>query len=118
MNRGLAILGDTLFMGTVDAHLLAIDAKNGTLLWNATVADSAAQYSITMSPLVVRDKVYIGTAGGDLGIRGFIAAYDAKTGRELWKFHTIPGPGEAGHETLVGRFVAEGWGRHLESRRL
>jgi alcohol dehydrogenase (cytochrome c) len=102
VNRGLAILGDTLFMGTVDAHLLAIDAKNGTLLWDARVADAAAQYSITMPPLVVRDKVYIGTAGGDLGIRGFIAAYDAKTGRELWKFHTIPGPGEAGHETWSG----------------
>src|SRR6478672_8908797 len=67
VNRGLAILGDTLFMGTVDAHLLAIDAKNGTLLWDAPVADAAAQYSITMSPLVVRDKVYIGTAGGDMG---------------------------------------------------
>ncbi len=80
VNRGLAILGDTLFMGTVDAHLLAIDAKNGTLLWNVAVADAAAQYSITMPPLVVRDKVYIGTAGGDLGVRGFIAAYDAKTG--------------------------------------
>jgi alcohol dehydrogenase (cytochrome c) len=102
VNRGLAILGDTLFLGTVDAHLLAIDAKNGTLLWNAPVADAAAQYSITMPPLVVRDKVYIGTAGGDLGIRGFIAAYDAKTGREVWKFHTIPGPGEAGHETWSG----------------
>ncbi|MEJ1961127.1 MAG: PQQ-dependent dehydrogenase, methanol/ethanol family [Gammaproteobacteria bacterium] len=102
VNRGLAILGDTLFMGTVDAHLLAIDAKNGTLLWDAPVADAAAQYSITMPPLVVRDKVYIGTAGGDLGIRGFIAAYDAKTGREVWKFHSIPGPGEAGHETWSG----------------
>src|ERR1044071_3829751 len=102
VNRGLAILGDTLFMGTVDAHLLAIDAKNGALLWNTPVADAAAQYSITMPPLVVRDKVYIGTAGGDLGIRGFIAAYDAKTGREVWKFHTIPGPGEAGHESWSG----------------
>ena len=102
VNRGLAVLGDTLFMGTVDAHLLAIDAKNGTLLWDAPVADAAAEYSITMPPLVVRDKVYIGTAGGDLGIRGFIAAYDAKTGREVWKFHTIPGPGEAGHETWSG----------------
>ena len=108
VNRGLAILGDTLFLGTVDAHLLAIDAKNGTLLWNAPVADAAAQYSITMPPLVVRDKVYIGTAGGDLGIRGFIAAYDAKTGREVWKFHTIPGPGEAGHETWSGNSWQKG----------
>jgi len=102
VNRGLAILGDTLFMGTVDAHLLAIDAKSGQLLWDTVVADAAAQYSITMPPMVVRDKVYIGTAGGDLGVRGFIAAYDVKTGRQVWKFHTIPAPGEPGNETWSG----------------
>lgn len=102
VNRGLAILDDTLFMGTIDAHLLAIDARSGTLLWDTVVADAAAQYSITMPPLVVKDKVYIGTAGGDLGIRGFIAAYDANSGAELWKFHTIPGPGEPGNETWSG----------------
>jgi len=102
VNRGLAMLGDTLFMGTVDAHLLAIDAKNGQLLWDTVVADAAAQYSITMPPLVVKDKVIIGTAGGDLGIRGFIAGYDARTGAQAWKFHTIPGPGEAGNDTWSG----------------
>jgi alcohol dehydrogenase (cytochrome c) len=102
VNRGLAILGNTLFMGTVDAHLLAIDAKSGQLLWDAVVADAAAQYSITMPPMVVKDKVYIGTAGGDMGIRGFVAAYDVRTGRQVWKFHTIPGPGEAGHDTWSG----------------
>jgi alcohol dehydrogenase (cytochrome c) len=102
VNRGLAILGDTLFMGTVDAHLLAIDAKSGQLLWDTVVADAAAQYSITMPPMVVKDKVYIGTAGGDLGIRAFVAAYDVKTGRQLWKFHTIPAPGEPGNETWSG----------------
>ena len=102
VNRGLAILGDTLFMGTVDAHLLAIDAKSGTLLWDTVVADATAQYSITMPPLVVKDRVYIGTAGGDMGIRGFVAAYDVKSGREVWKFHTIPGPGEPGHDTWSG----------------
>jgi glucose dehydrogenase len=82
VNRGLAILGDTLFMGTIDAHLLAIDAKAGTLRWDATVADSAQRYSITMSPVVVKDKVIVGTAGGDMGIRGVIAAFDA-TGRPI-----------------------------------
>jgi alcohol dehydrogenase (cytochrome c) len=102
VNRGLAILGDTLFMGTVDSHLLAIDAKSGTLLWDTVVADAAAQYSITMPPLVVRDKVYIGTAGGDMGVRGFVAAYDVKTGTQVWKFNTIPGPGEPGHDTWSG----------------
>jgi alcohol dehydrogenase (cytochrome c) len=102
VNRGLAMLGDTLFMGTVDAHLLAIDAKNGQLLWDAVVADAAAQYSITMPPLVVKGKVIIGTAGGDLGIRGFIAGYDARTGAQAWKFHTIPGSGEPGNDTWSG----------------
>ena len=102
MNRGLAILGNTLFMGTVDSHLLAIDARNGSLIWDTIVADAAANYSITMPPTVVRDKVYIGTAGGDINIRGFVAAYDTTTGAEIWKRHTIPGPGEPGNETWSG----------------
>ena len=102
VNRGLAILGDTLYMGTIDAHLLAIDAKSGELLWNTTVAKSSERYSITMSPLIVKDKVIIGTAGGDGPIRGQIAAFDAKTGKELWRFFTIPGAGEPGNETWSG----------------
>jgi alcohol dehydrogenase (cytochrome c) len=102
VNRGVAILGDTLFMGTIDAHLLAVDAKSGQLVWDATVADAAQNYSITMVPLVVEDKVLIGTAGGDFATRGQIAAFDAKTGRELWRFHTIPEPGEPGNETWSG----------------
>jgi PQQ-dependent dehydrogenase, methanol/ethanol family len=102
VNRGLAILGNTLFMGTVDAHLLAIDARSGQLLWNTEVADADALYSITMPPLVVKDKVYIGTAGGDLGIRGYVAAFDVNTGKELWRFYTIPAPGEPGNETWSG----------------
>ena len=76
VNRGLAILGDTLFLGTIDAHLLALDAKSGKVLWNVEVAKAAEGYGITHAPLIVRDKVMIGTAGGDQGIRAFIAAYD------------------------------------------
>ena len=98
-NRGVAILGDTLFMGTLDAHLIAIDAKNGRPLWNITVADVKLAYSITLAPLVVKDKVIVGVGGGEFGIRGFIAAYDAKTGKEAWRFKTIPEPGEPGHDT-------------------
>src|SRR5690348_3286066 len=94
VNRGLAILGDTLYMGTIDAHLLAIDAKNGKPLWNVQVARPEAGYALTHAPLVVKDKVIVGTAGGEFGIRGYIAAYDAKTGKEAWRFYTIPGPGE------------------------
>jgi len=98
-NRGVAILGDTLFMGTLDAHLVALDAKTGKPLWITEVGPSKLAYSITMAPLVIKDKVLVGVGGGEYGIRGFIAAYDVKTGKEAWRFYTIPAPGEAGSET-------------------
>src|SRR4029077_4855249 len=81
-NRGLAILGDTLFMGTLDAHLVAIDAKAGRPLWKTEVAESKEGYSVTHAPLVVKDKVIVGVGGGEYGIRGFVAAFDARSGRE------------------------------------
>ena len=87
---------------TLDAHLVAIDAKNGRPLWNVTVGEPKLGYSITMAPLVVKDKVLVGVGGGEYGIRGFIAAFDARTGKEAWRFYTIPGPGEPGHETWKG----------------
>jgi alcohol dehydrogenase (cytochrome c) len=99
VNRGLAILGNTLFMGTIDAHLVAVDAKSGHLLWDTTVAKAESGYALTHAPLVVKDKVIVGTAGGEFGIRGFIAAYNVHTGKEAWHFYTVPGPGEQGHET-------------------
>ena len=77
-------------------------AKTGEILWNTTVASAKERYSITMSPLIVKDKVIIGTAGGDGPIRGQIAAFDVKTGKELWRFYTIPGPGEPGNDTWSG----------------
>ena len=98
-NRGVAILGDTLFLATLDAHLVAIDATTGGELWNVEVADMEAAYALTLAPLAVKDKVIVGTSGGDYGIRGFIAAFDANTGEEVWRFYTIPAPGEPGHET-------------------
>jgi alcohol dehydrogenase (cytochrome c) len=102
VNRGVAILDDTLFMATVDAHLIAIDARTGGPLWNTTVANAAAGYAMTLAPLVVKDKVLVGVAGGEFGIRGFVAAYDARSGKELWRFYTVPGPGEPGHDTWQG----------------
>src|SRR5581483_4399308 len=99
VNRGLAILGDTLYMATVDAHLVAIDARNGHAMWDKKVADASAGYAMTLAPLVVKEKVIVGVAGGEFGIRGFISAHDARTGDEAWRFYTIPGPGEPGHET-------------------
>jgi len=109
-NRGVAILGDRLFMGTLDAHLVAIDTKNGKPLWNVQVADDKLAYSITVSPLVVKDKVIIGVGGAEYGIRGFVAAYDAKSGREVWRFYTIPGKGEPGIETWSGEAHEHGGG--------
>jgi len=98
-NRGVAILGDTLFTGTLDGHLIALDAKNGKPLWNVTVADVKLAYSITLAPLIIKDKVIVGVGGGEFGIRGFVAAFDPKTGKELWRFHAIPEPGEKGHDS-------------------
>jgi len=107
VNRGLAILDNTLYMATIDGHLIAIDAKTGGLVWNVTVAGARAEagYSFTVAPLVVKDKVIIGTAGGEYGIRGFLAAFDAKTGKEAWRFHTVAAAGEKGGET----WGAESW---------
>lgn len=101
INRGLAILGDTLFMAAIDANLVAVDARNGGPLWKVKVAEPKESYVMTLAPLVVKDKVIVGVAGGENGIRGFVAAYDARTGKEAWRFYTIPGPGEPGHETWL-----------------
>ena len=109
-NRGVAMLGDTLFMGTLDAHLVAIDAKNGKPLWSVLVADDKLSYSITLAPLVVKDKVIVGVGGAEYGIRGFVAAFDPKNGRELWRFNTIPGKGEPGSDSWSGEAWEHGGG--------
>ncbi|PWU05942.1 MAG: PQQ-dependent dehydrogenase, methanol/ethanol family [Terriglobia bacterium] len=102
INRGLAILGDTLFMATIDAHLVAIDAKNGKPLWDTVVAKAEAGYAMTHAPLIVKDKVIVGTAGGEYGIRGFLAAFNVNTGREVWRFYTTAGPGDPNQMTWAG----------------
>jgi alcohol dehydrogenase (cytochrome c) len=106
VSRGLAILGDTLYMGTIDAHLVAIDAKTGRIVWDiaaAKLGDKVTEkYAITHAPVVIKDKVIVGMAGGDLGVRAYIAAFDAKTGKEAWRFYTIPGKGEPGNDTWSG----------------
>ncbi|PWU05468.1 MAG: PQQ-dependent dehydrogenase, methanol/ethanol family [Terriglobia bacterium] len=102
VNRGVAILGNTLFLGTLDAHLIAIDAATGRKKWDTKVAEYTHGYGVTVAPLVVKDKVIVGPAGGERGIAGFLAAYDAQTGREVWRFHTTANPGEPGNETWEG----------------
>ena len=101
-NRGVAILGDTLYMSTLDAHLAAIDAKTGNLLWAAEAADYRSGYSKTAAPLIVKDKVVTGIAGGEFGVRGFLDAYNATTGTRDWRTYTIPGPDHPDNQSWSG----------------
>src|SRR5690606_25953667 len=98
INRGVAVSGGRLFMVTDHAHLLALDRFTGELLWDQTLADWRENYNATSAPLIVGDKVVTGTAGGDEGVRGFIAAFDQHTGEELWRTWTVPLEGEPGSE--------------------
>lgn len=102
VNRGLAVLGDALYLGTFDAHLVCLDLRTGRERWDVTVADYKTGHSMTVAPLAVKDKIVVGISGGEFGIRGFIDAYDAKTGSRAWRFWTVPGPGEAGNDTWEG----------------
>ncbi|HKD08006.1 MAG TPA: PQQ-dependent dehydrogenase, methanol/ethanol family [Bryobacteraceae bacterium] len=110
INRGLAILGHTLFMGTIDGYLIALDARDGHLVWSTRLGKPEQGYAVTVAPLIVKDKVIAGPAGGELGISGYLAAYSAETGQEIWKFHTIPQPGEPGHDTWGGDSWKHGGG--------
>jgi alcohol dehydrogenase (cytochrome c) len=110
VNRGLAILGNSLFMGTIDGRVLALNAKTGAVEWNVAIDRPEAGYSITVAPLVVKDKLILGPAGGEYGIRGYILALDPRTGKELWRFHTVPAPGEKGSETWSGDAWRRGGG--------
>jgi alcohol dehydrogenase (cytochrome c) len=101
-NRGPALLDGMLYVGTVDAHLVALDARSGALRWDVTVADNKTGHSLTVAPLALDDKVIVGTSGGEAGIRGFLDAYDAKTGARLWRLWTIPAKGEPHNDSWGG----------------
>src|SRR5579863_3552444 len=102
VNRGLAILGDKVFLATLDAHVIALDAKTGNVIWDVAAVDYKQGYSFTLAPLVVKNLVVVGVSGGEYGIRGFIDAYEADSGKRKWRFYTVPGPGEPGHDTWEG----------------
>ncbi len=98
-NRGVAVLDGRVFVTTIDAHLLALDMRTGRLLWDTTVADYRSGYSITAAPLAINGKVVTGVAGGEMAIRGFVAAFDPANGEPLWRFDTVPEPGAPGSDT-------------------
>jgi alcohol dehydrogenase (cytochrome c) len=99
VNRGFGILGDRLFMVTLDAHLLAFDRRTGRIAWDTVLADYKIGYSATMAPLVLDGKVIVGISGGEYPTRGFLDAYDPQTGKRIWRFYTVPAPGEPGSDT-------------------
>jgi alcohol dehydrogenase (cytochrome c) len=98
-SRGVAVLGDTIYVGTIDAHLVALDARTGAVRWDVTLGDNKEGYAITSAPMAINGKIIVGPGGGEAGARGFIDAYDAQTGKRLWRLYTIPLPGEPGSET-------------------
>ena len=116
VNRGVAVLGNLVYFGTLDAALIALDARSGALVWEVQVADTMEGYSITSAPLALKDKIITGVAGGEYGIRGFLDAYDPRTGKRLWRTYTIPGPGEFGNDTWEGDSWKHGSARHLAYR--
>ena len=98
-SRGVAILDDTVYIGTADAHLIALDAKTGAVRWNVHVADNVMGYAMTGPPLALKNKIVVGIAGSEAAVRGFIDAYDPKTGKQLWRLWTTPRVGDPGAET-------------------
>jgi alcohol dehydrogenase (cytochrome c) len=102
VNTGFGILGERLFKGVLDARVVSLDARTGRVLWETVMEDYKNGYSVTRAPLVVKDKVIIGMAGAEYGVRGFVDAYDAATGKRAWRFYTTAGPGDPGHKTWAG----------------
>jgi alcohol dehydrogenase (cytochrome c) len=109
-NRGVAIWHSRVFMQTDNAHLLCLDARSGNLLWDVPYTDGNPNYGATSAPLLVNNKVLVGTSGGDDGVRGFISAFDAETGKLAWQFWTIPAPGQRGSESWPGKAYLHGGG--------
>jgi alcohol dehydrogenase (cytochrome c) len=101
-NRGVGLYEDKVYVATVDAHVVALDARTGKVVWDKTIDDARKGYYFTLAPLIAKGKVMVGSSGGELGVRGYIAALDARSGEQVWKTYTIPGPGEPGHETWSG----------------
>lgn len=109
INRGVAAYGDSLFMGTLDGRLIAINRKTGREVWSVQTTDPDKYYSITGAPRVVKGKVMIGNGGGEFGVRGYFSAYDATTGKMIWRFYTVPGNPEEGNDSEILKKAASTW---------
>ncbi|NMF87778.1 methanol/ethanol family PQQ-dependent dehydrogenase [Aromatoleum petrolei] len=109
-NRGVALYGNKLYLATTDATLVALDAVTGKELWKTAVADWKKGYYMTLAPLAAKGKIMVGSSGGEYGIRGFVAAFDAETGKEAWRTHTVAGPGEPGGDTWPADTYKRGGG--------
>jgi alcohol dehydrogenase (cytochrome c) len=101
-NRGFGILGDRLYMATLDMHLVALDAKTGNVIWDVAVDDYQKGFSITHAPLLINGKVIVGVTAGECALTGFLDAFDATTGKKLWRFWSIPQKGDPARNTWAG----------------
>lgn len=109
VNRGVAIWGDNVYTATIDGRLIALDAKTGARVWDVLTIDKSRPYTITGAPRIIKGRVMIGNGGAELGVRGYITAYDADTGERLWRFYTVPGNPEDGFETGTMAMAAATW---------
>ena len=109
-NRGVALYGDKVYVATVDCHLVALDAKTGKVVWSKPVSDWKALHYMTLAPLAAKGKIMVGSSGGETGVRGFVAAFDAETGAEAWRTYTVPAPNEPGGDTWPGETYKNGGG--------
>ena len=109
VNRGVAAWGDKVYVGTIDGRLIALDAATGKVAWDVTTIDRKWPYTITGAPRAVKGKIIIGNGGAELGVRGYVTAYDAETGKQAWRFHTVPGDPSKGHESKAMEMAAKTW---------
>ena len=109
-NRGVALYRDKVYLATMDAFVVCLDARTGKLVWETKLAENKANYYFTLAPLIAKGKVMVGSSGAEYGIRGFVAAVDAETGKEVWRTHTVPAPGEPGSDTWQGDHWKSGGG--------
>ena len=109
VNRGVAVWGGKVFLGAFDGRLIALDAKTGNKVWETLTVDQSQDYTITGAPRVVKGKVIIGNGGAEFGVRGYVSAYDADTGKMAWRFYTVPGNPKDGFETKTVEMIAKTW---------